>query len=143
MNRRVLALDIGQKRTGVAISDETGIIAMPVSVIESNPISSFGNKIFEIIEEKNISQVVIGLPLNQHGEPGRDARKIQQYISFLKKRTPVPVIEWDERFTTVQAERSLLEADLSRKKRKKVIDKVAATIILQSYLDSLNYNINN
>lgn len=133
---RILALDIGDKRTGVALSDEGHLIATPHSTIEAKSSKDWALQIRQLVEETEAIQVVVGLPLNQFGEIGRDAQKIRSRIALLQSQVNIPVVEWDERFTTIQAERTLLEADLSRKKRKQVIDKVAAAIILQSYLDS-------
>jgi putative holliday junction resolvase len=133
---RRLGLDIGLKHTGVALSDELGMIASALTVVDASQKKDWLQKILKIIEENEVIEIVVGLPLNQYGEWGKDAERIGQYMVALREKTTLPVIEWDERFTTVQAERMLIEADLSRKRRKQVIDKVAAVIILQSYLDS-------
>jgi putative Holliday junction resolvase len=138
-SKRILALDIGQKRTGVAVSDESRRLSFPRTHIEANGKKEWLRKILELIESEDPAELVVGLPLDHHGEASEDAKRIREYIALLRERLTLPVIEWDERFTTVQAERTLLEADLSRKKRKQVIDKIAATIILQSYLDSLHF----
>jgi len=136
---RIMALDIGTKRTGLALTDDRRIFALPHSVIHATQKKDWIEKIAEVMDMENIGEIVVGIPLNQHGEEGQDAKKIREYIALLRERFTQPVIEWDERFTTLQAERTLLEADLSREKRKQVIDKVAASIILQSYLDSLRF----
>lgn len=137
--RKILALDIGLKRTGVAISDESLTFSFAREVVDSTDKKRWANALAALIEEEEVAKVVVGLPLNHHGEMGPDAQRIRSFILLLTAKVSVPVIEWDERFTTVQAERTLLEADLSRQKRKQVIDKVAAQIILQSYLDSLRF----
>lgn len=137
---RILALDIGSKRTGVAISDETRLIATPLTTVEARQKKDWLEKVSGLVESEEASEIVVGFPLNQHGEEGVDAKKIREYIAVLRERFTLPVIEWDERFTTVQAERALLTFDVSRQKRKQVIDKVAAAIILQSYLDSLRFH---
>lgn len=133
---RILALDIGKKRTGVAVSDEEQIIANPYLVIETRGKRDWARQIRQLITKEEPVEIVIGLPLNQYGEEGRDAENILEYKALLLKHITVPVLEWDERFTTVQAERSLIEADVRRDKRKGLIDKVAAALILQAYLDS-------
>ncbi|MBI4405937.1 MAG: Holliday junction resolvase RuvX [Deltaproteobacteria bacterium] len=137
---RIMGLDIGLKRTGVAISDENQSISLPRSVIEATDKQTWLSKVRTFVENEDIEKIVVGIPLNQHGEEGTDAQKIRQFIALLQERLNVPVIEWDERFTTAQAERSMIAADLSRAKRKKIVDKVAATILLQSYLDSLRFS---
>ena len=130
-----MGLDIGSKRTGISISDENGTIAFPYKHIIAFKKEDWLRQIRAIIEEKEVNALVIGIPLNQHGEAGDDAKGIREYIALLQERTALPLIELDERFTTVQAERILIDADMRREKRKNVIDQVAATILLQSYLD--------
>ena len=137
---RIMALDIGSKRTGVALSDETRLFASPLLTLEETQIKNWVPKIEKLVETHEVAEVLVGLPLNQFGEEGQDAVNIRRYIAALQGALKIPVIEWDERFTTVQAERTLIDADLSRKNRKKVIDQVAACILLQSYLDSLKFN---
>jgi len=136
---RILALDIGNKRTGVALSDETRLFASPLVTIHETQFKPWLKAINQLIEDHEVAEVVVGLPLDQFGEEGQDALSIRRYITVLQEALKIPVVEWDERFTTLQAERSLLEADVSRKNRKKVIDQVAACMILQSYLDRLRY----
>lgn len=137
---RIMALDIGSKRTGVALSDETRLFASPLKTIEASHLSLWISEIKKLVEQHEVAEVLVGLPLNQFGEEGRDAQNIRKYIAALQEALPLPIVEWDERFTTVQAERTLLEADVSRKGRKKVIDQLAACIILQGYLDSLKFS---
>ncbi len=132
---RTLSLDIGSKLTGVACSDEYNLIASPVCVVEAVGLTQWIERIMEVVTQEEPTRIVVGLPLDNEGEAGRDAANIRRYIALLRERVSVPVIEWDERYTTVEAERVLLEADVSRKKRKQVIDKIAAAIILQSYLE--------
>lgn len=136
---RIMGLDIGHKRTGIALSDESCTISSPLTVLPMQNRKEFFSELAKLVEENAVAEVVVGLPLNQWGEEGNDAEKMQKIIALLRERLSVPVIEWDERFTTVQAERSLLEADLSRKRRKEVIDKIAAAILLQSFLDSRKF----
>jgi putative Holliday junction resolvase len=137
-----MALDIGLKRTGIAISDESLTFSFARDVLETADRQRWAAAIARLVEEEAIARIVVGLPLDHHGALGEDALKIRHYTALLQERVEVPVVEWDERFTTVQAERTLLTADLSRKERKHVIDKVAAQIILQSYLDSLRFQSN-
>lgn len=132
---RLLALDIGTKRTGVAISDWSGLLATPYSVLPSQNRKALFQAIQKIIKDEEIQAVIVGMPLNQDGEIGRDAALMKKHVEALRLSVDVPVIEWDERYTTVEAERMLLERDYSRQERKQVIDKVAAGILLQSYLD--------
>jgi putative holliday junction resolvase len=136
---RIVALDIGSKRTGLAVCDHERRISVPLTKIEATQKKEWIRLVAQIVEEEEPTEILVGLPLNHHGEEGEDARKIREYIALLRERFTLPVIEWDERFTTAQAERTLITADLSRKKRRDVIDKVAASIILQSYLDSLRF----
>jgi putative Holliday junction resolvase len=135
----VLALDIGEKRTGVALSDESLTIASPLTVLPVDKKKAWMKEVAKLCEKHFVAQILVGLPLNHHGEEGSDAEKMRSIVAMLRKVVSVPVIEWDERFTTVQAERSLIEADVSRRDRKQIIDKVAASIMLQSYLDSLTF----
>ena len=133
---RIMGLDVGSKTVGVAISDEFGWTAQGLKTIQINEaIEEFGfNQMGELIEEYEINKIVVGLPKNMNGTIGPRGEASQIYADELEKRFSIPVVLWDERLTTVAAERVLLEADVSRKKRKKVIDKMAAAMILQGYL---------
>lgn len=135
-----MGLDVGSKTVGIALSDELGWTAQGLKTIRINEERNvFGfEEIGEIIKEFEVNQVVIGLPKNMNGTIGPRGEASKRYASEVEKRFSVPVLLWDERLTTMAAERVLLEADVSRKKRKKVIDKMAAVIILQGYLDSKN-----
>lgn len=139
---RVMALDIGEKRTGVALSDESLLIASPHSTIEARGKKDWLRQVGALVDAENVARILVGLPLNQYGEEGDDAKNTRKFIALLQEGLKVPVVEWDERFSTVQAERALIGADVSREKRKGVIDKVAAAILLQSYLDSLRFHSN-
>jgi putative Holliday junction resolvase len=139
-DKRILGLDIGERHTGVAVSDESKTFAFPLTTIHAYNKRQWIAEVIKVLTaEENIESIVVGLPLTHDGEEGRDAKNMQTYVALLQEKTKFPVIQWDERFTTVEAERYLLEADVSRSKRKEVIDKVAATIILQNYLDSKKY----
>ena len=134
---RQMGLDVGEKTIGVAISDELGWTAQPLKTLRNKKRIQDLEKIKEIVEEYRISSIVVGLPLLMSGVEGSQARRVKAFASQLEKMVDVPVLFWDERFSTVAAERILIEADLSREKRKKQVDKIAAAIILQGYLDSL------
>jgi putative Holliday junction resolvase len=129
---RILGLDIGEKRIGVAVSDPLGYTAQGISVIKREDVKNLK----KIVSDYNIERVIVGLPKNMDGSIGAQGNKVLAFIEDLKKEIDLPILTWDERLTTKEAERVLLKADLSRVKRKKVIDKLAAVLILQSYLDS-------
>jgi len=135
---RYLGLDIGDKRIGIAISDPIGIVATPLEVYNCiGPKKDF-KYIKEIVEENNIEVVIIGLPRNMDGSEGERAQISREFAEKLSRRINSQIIMHDERLTTISAERMLIEADVSRQKRKKVIDKLAAQLILQNYLDLIN-----
>lgn len=136
---KVMGLDIGEKRIGIAVSDELGYTAQGLKVLHRRGVDDDLRELTELIAATNVSEVVVGLPRNMDGSLGEGAQKVLSLVSQLKESLSVPVILWDERWTTSEATRVLLEADLSRKKRRKVVDKVAATLILQGYLDSLGH----
>jgi len=135
---RVLGLDIGSKRIGIAVSDELGLTAQGVETLVRKHLDSDLERIAGLVEKFAVEEVVVGLPYNMDGTEGPQARTVRQMIDLIAARVQIPVQEWDERLSTVAAERALLEADMSRSKRRKVIDKVAAVIILQGYLDRLH-----
>ena len=137
---RILGLDVGSKTVGVAICDEFGWTAQGLKTLKINEEKQeFGfDEIGQLIKEYEVSEVVIGLPKNMNGTIGPRGEASQQYANEIERLFQVPTVLWDERLTTMAAERILLEADVSRKKRKKVIDKMAAALILQGYLDSKN-----
>ncbi|MDE3839710.1 Holliday junction resolvase RuvX [Bacillus methanolicus] len=136
---RIMGLDVGSKTVGIALSDELGWTAQGLGTIKINEDENeFGfDEVGKIIKENDVGKIVVGLPKNMNGTIGPRGEASQFYASELEKRFGIPVILWDERLTTMAAERVLLEADVSRKKRKKVIDKMAASMILQGYLDSI------
>ena len=133
---RIIGLDVGEKRIGVALSDELAIAAHPFTVVVRDGLEKDLRKIEEIVQEYSAAGIVVGLPLNMNGTIGESAKRVLSFADSLKKKLPVSVETWDERLTTVSSEKVLLEADLSRQKRKKVIDKVAAALLLQCYLDN-------
>ncbi|PAQ16500.1 Holliday junction resolvase RuvX [Bacillaceae bacterium SAOS 7] len=135
---RVMGLDVGSKTVGVAISDELGFTAQGIETIRiDEEKQDFGLDRLDILcEQYNIEKFVVGLPKNMNNTIGPRGEASQAFARKLEERYSLPVVLWDERMTTMAAERVLLEADVSRKKRKKVIDKMAAVMILQGFLDS-------
>ncbi|RBP45542.1 Holliday junction resolvase RuvX [Garciella nitratireducens] len=132
---RILGLDVGDKTIGVAVSDSLGFIAQGVTTIRRRGLDKDLEQLKKIIDQYNVNLVVIGMPKNMNGTIGTQGQKVKDFGNFLEKRIKPNIVYWDERLTSVEAERTLIEADVSRKKRKKVIDKLAATYILQSYLE--------
>ncbi len=134
---RIMALDVGSKRIGVALSDPLKITAQGLQTFQRTTLEEDVKGLWQLIDEHEVSQLVVGLPKNMDGTIGFKAEEVQQFIADLTAERKIDIIWIDERLTTVSAERVLLEADVSRAKRKKVIDKMAAVVILQSYLDRL------
>ncbi len=132
---RALGLDFGEKRIGVAISDSLGIMASALTVIESKAENAAIKQIIALAEEHEVECIVIGLPRSLDGSLGPQAQKVQAFVESLTGYTDLPLVTWDERFSTVDAERVLAEAGVKRDKRKKHRDSVAAAFILQGYLD--------
>ncbi|MFB6469357.1 Holliday junction resolvase RuvX [Cytobacillus sp. Hz8] len=136
---RIMGLDVGSKTVGIALSDELGWTAQGLETIKINEEENqYGfEQIGELLKEYQVTKVVVGLPKNMNGTIGPRGEASKFYASELERLFGLPTVLWDERLTTMAAERVLLEADVSRKKRKKVIDKMAAVLILQGYLDSI------
>jgi putative Holliday junction resolvase len=132
---RIMGLDMGSHTIGLAISDESGLIAQSLETIRRRSTEEDLKEITRVIDQFKIEKIVVGLPKNMNGTLGKQAEMVLEWIEGLKKRISLPVVTWDERLTTVGATKILLEADLSRKKRKKVIDQLAAALILQGFLD--------
>jgi putative Holliday junction resolvase len=135
---RILALDVGGKRIGLAISDALGITAQGLDTLIRENINNDLDHIKKIVRDMNISELVVGLPLNMNGSPGPKAKEIYDFVGKLKEKIKIPVTFWDERLSTLEANRILLQADMSRRKRKRLDDKIAAQLILQGYLDSID-----
>jgi putative Holliday junction resolvase len=133
---RILGLDFGSKTIGVAMSDELTITAQTLTSISRTALNRDLEALLALIREHAVEEVVIGMPINMDGSRGPAAQAVEGFIDRLKSLTAVKIIPWDERLTTVAAERILLEGDLSRRKRRLVIDRLSAAIILQGYLDS-------
>ena len=132
---RIMGVDMGSHTIGLAISDESALIAQGLETIKRRSTEEDLKEITRVIDQFKIEKIVVGLPKNMNGTLGKQAEMVLQWIEALKKRIPLPVVTWDERLTTVGATKILLEADLSRKKRKKVVDQLAAALILQGFLD--------
>lgn len=133
---RILAIDHGTRRMGIAISDELKTIAQPLEFVPAEPFESFLERLREIIAQKSVELILVGMPRNMDGTYGPAAQKVQAFVETLKQAIEVPIRTWDERLTTAQANRFLIAADVRRRDRKEKVDKTAAAILLQSYLDS-------
>ncbi|MDB6111459.1 MAG: rnhD [Pedosphaera sp.] len=133
---RVLAIDHGTKRIGLAISDELGVIAQPLEFVLAEPFAGFLSRLKEIIKEKQVELLLVGMPRNMDGSYGPAALKVQEFMAVLKDTVAIPIKSWDERLTSAQANRFLIAANVRRDQRKEKVDKMAAAILLQSYLDS-------
>ena len=134
---RTMSLDLGSRTIGVAVSDLTGLIANGVETIRRTSPERDFVRIGELVNQWEVEEIVLGYPKNMNGTIGERAELTKAFAEELRSRFPgVSVVLWDERLSTVAAERVLIEADLQRKKRRKVIDMMAAVVILQNYLDS-------
>src|SRR5438067_9901035 len=134
---RILAIDHGTKRMGIALSDELGMIAQPLKFIEAESFAKFLDRVKEILREKQVELILVGMPRNMDGSYGPAALKVQEFVAVLKDALTIPLKTLDERLTTVQAQKFLIQGNVRRNKRKEKVDKTAAAILLQSYLDSL------
>ncbi|HSH95873.1 MAG TPA: Holliday junction resolvase RuvX [Roseimicrobium sp.] len=133
---RVLAIDHGTKRMGIAVSDELKMIATPLEFILAEPFADFLVRLKELIRTKEVELILVGMPRNMDGSYGPAALKVQEFVAVLKETIPVPIKLWDERLTSTQANKFLIQADVRRQDRKEKVDKMAAAILLQSYLDA-------
>lgn len=133
--KRIVGLDVGQKRIGIALSDLLGLTAQGVETYHRKNLEADYQYLVQFIKENNIGSMVVGLPKNMNNSLGFKAEEIQTFIAGLTQKVDIPVFWVDERLTTVSAERMLVDADISRKKRKNVVDKIAAVLILQLHLD--------
>lgn len=132
---RLLGLDVGDRRIGLALSDETETLASGLPTFERIGPRKDVRALLELVRKHEVGEVVVGLPIRLDGTIGPQAEKVQALADELRAALKVPLVTWDERFTTTIAEQSLIEADVSRRKRKGLVDQVAAVLILQSYLD--------
>lgn len=139
---RVLALDWGTRRVGVALSDALGVTAQPLATLPAagndhgNDVRKLLEDIHRLCEQHNVTKIVVGIPWNMDGSAGPAAEAALDLARRLRQRLDIPVVEWDERLTSAAADRVLIQADVSRKRRRDVRDQLAAVLILQSYLDS-------
>jgi putative Holliday junction resolvase len=133
---RILALDHGTKRIGIAVSDELNVIAQPLEFVPAEPFARFLARLRELLREKQVELILVGLPRNMDGSYGPAALEVEDFVAALKRALTVPIRTWDERLTTAQANRLLIQGNVRREKRKQKVDKMAAAILLQSYLDS-------
>lgn len=147
--RRIIAIDYGARRIGIAYSDETQIIAAPLEVLQAEkPLKKTVEKLLKRLNRHQeelgyvIEEIVVGYPLTMSGKNSFMTDEVAHFVETLKKETEIPVVIWDERLTSVMADRTLREANLSRKRRAKEVDKVSAGIILQSYLDRKQFEKN-
>ena len=134
---RILALDHGSKRIGIAVSDELKVIAQPLEFIAAEPFAEVLTRLSELVGDKQVELILVGMPRNMDGSYGPAALKVQDFVAALKGVLTVPIRTWDERLTSAQANRVLIQGNVRRDKRKEKVDKMAAAILLQSYLDSL------
>ncbi len=134
---RIMGLDIGSRTIGVAVSDELGITAQGLKTIRRKSSEEDLKELTQIIHQFEIKKLVVGLPKSMDGSLGKQAGIVFKWIKSIQKQLSLPIVTWDERLSTVGASKILLEADLSRKKRKGVIDKIAAVLILQGYMDQM------
>ncbi len=137
---RIMSLDVGSRTIGIACSDALLMTAQGIETIRRTSLEKDFNRLQELIAEYEVHELVVGMPKNMNGTKGERAEKTEEFVNKMKEVINLPVTYWDERLSTVMAERQLIAADVSRKKRKSVIDKMAAVVILQGYLDRLQFN---
>lgn len=137
---RMMGLDVGEKTIGVAVSDELGLTAQGVTVIRRKNHKQDMTRLQEIAHAYDIEAIVVGLPRNMDGTVGPRAQQCQSFAKQVQSTLGLPVHLWDERLTTLSAERTLVSADISRRRRKQVVDKIAASLILQGFLDAQRRN---
>lgn len=138
MATRILALDPGTKRIGVALSDELGWTAQPLETFVRKSLPVDVAHINDLVRRHDVREIVVGMPIQLNGRMGPAAQSAQQFLDALQATVGIPVVAWDERLTTKAAEQMLIEADVSRKKRKGAVDRVAAALLLKSYLEHLS-----
>ena len=133
-----MALDVGNKRIGVALSDELQILAQPLYTIHRKGIERDIEEIVKIINDNNVEEVIVGLPKNMDGTTGFQGEKTIKFAEVLRQSTDRPLIMWDERMTTISARRIMIENDVKQKDKKKLVDTIAAVVILETYLSRKN-----
>lgn len=132
---KIMAVDYGDARTGIAVCDRTEFLASPVGTIEERDFKNLIQKVAYMAEQYEVKEIVVGLPINMNGSKGPRAEKAEMFANTLNEATDIPVNMWDERLTTVSAHNILNETNVRGKKRKSVVDTVSATLILEGYLD--------
>ena len=132
---RIMGLDFGDKSIGIAISDESGLIASPRDTLHRSNLEKDIARLTELARKEGVEEILVGMPLSLDGSEGPQARKVMAFIKTLRERSGLQVRPWDERLTTVAAERALIEGNVSRARRRKIVDQVAAAVMLQGYLD--------
>lgn len=137
---RIMALDVGSRTIGIACSDALLMTAQGIETIRRTSLENDFNRLSELISEYEVHELVVGMPKHLNGTKGDRAEKTEEFVEKMKTVIDLPVTFWDERLSTVMAERQLIAADVSRKKRKGIIDKMAAVVILQGYLDRLQFS---
>lgn len=135
-----MALDVGSRTIGIACSDALLMTAQGIETIRRTSLENDFNRLRELISEYEVHELVVGMPKNMNGTKGDRAEKTEEFVEKMKAVIDLPVTFWDERLSTVMAERQLIAADVRRKKRKGIIDKMAAVVILQGYLDRLQFS---
>lgn len=133
---RILAIDHGTTRMGIALSDELRIIAQPLEYLPAEPLAAFLDRLGQIVREKEVSLVLVGMPRNMDGSYGPAAEKVREFVAALKEALTVPIRTWDERLTSAQANRIMTQSGVRREKRRENVDSMSAAILLQSFLDS-------
>ena len=134
---RVLGIDHGTVRMGIAISDELKIIAQPLEFIPAEPFSGFLDRLKELLQEYEVELILLGMPRNMDGSYGEASMKVREFEAMLKKSITARIKTWDERLTSVQANRALSQGRVKKKKKRQNVDAISAAVLLQSYLDSL------
>ena len=139
--KRIAAIDYGLARIGVALSDPHKILASPLDTVPAQKkIEESVDAVMKRLEEYDLEEVVIGMPYKMNGQKGISADEVNEFIAIFKTKSSVPITAWDERLSTVQVERAMRDDNMRRKKRAKVVDKLCATLILQSYLETKKYS---
>lgn len=138
---RWMGLDVGARRIGIALSDPLELTAQGHSVLERTGLNKDLTALHQLITDYHVEGLVVGLPVNMNGSEGPMAEQVRQFAAALEQLTGLAPVFWDERLSTIAAQRLLIMADISRRKRKQTVDKTAAAIILQNFLDSLRRNI--
>ena len=134
---RVLGIDHGTVRMGIAMSDELKIIAQPLEFIPAEPFSGFLDRLKELLQEYEVELILLGMPRNMDGSYGEASMKVREFEAMLKKSITARIKTWDERLTSVQANRALSQGRVKKKKKRQKVDAISAAVLLQSYLDSL------